>query len=321
MESKLPEGMNYCRRCQNILPSTNFYDCADAGFVDKNLKMSVCKSCINSMYDEILAQTQSMEKTLHKLCTSLNIIFSNEAVAATKAHIKTLLEGGKNVNAIFGVYKQKIVATQKSMSKSGIADMSYEDVGTIYTEKQIDTHEVPIPEDVITFWGKDLTRSDIEFLETQYANFRQTHKADSYAEITLLKQVCYTLLDIKQARAQGDVTEKLVKELQELMKNLAISPKEANTTQASRGEESFGLWIQDIEKFEPAEWLKTDPRGDMYRDVANIADYFDKYFVRPTKNFIMGSRDFNVEDDQSGVDDFEFDDETNLNFGLEDNST
>ena len=304
MENKLQEGTNYCRRCMSILPSKEFYDCTDGGFVDKNMKFSVCKTCINYMYDELLSEYQSMEKALHKMCTSLNVQFSNEAMDATKAHIETLMEGGKNVNAVFGIYKQKLLSTQKTMEKNKFADMSYEDVGAIYTDKQIDLKETPIPQDVIDFWGSDLKRNEIEYLENQYANFKQTHKADTYAEITLLKQVCYTLLDIKQARAQGDSTDKLVTALQSLMTKLAISPEAAKKLATGKEVESFGLWIQDIEQYEPAQWLSTDPRGDIYRDVGNVEEYFKKYIVRPLKNFILGSKDFNIDENMLEEEDY-----------------
>jgi len=290
--------LNYCRKCMKLLPAKEFYECSDMGFIDSNGLMSVCKDCIQKIYDELLAVNGSMEKTIHKECMSLNIRFSNEAVSATKEHINTLLQNGKNVNAIFGIYKQKLLATKKSMDKRGMEDATYEDVGTIFTSEAIDTKEIPIPEDVIAFWGKGLAKGDIEFLETQYANFKQTHKADTYAEIVLLKQVCYTMLDIKNARAQNDDTSDLVKELQNLMKNLAISPNAVNSANSGKAMDTFGLWIQDIEKSEPAQWLKTDPRGDMYRDVGNVEEYFQKYIVRPLKNFILASKDFNVDDEE-----------------------
>ena len=296
--------LNYCRKCMKMLPPKEFYECADAGFIDANGLMSVCKNCIQDIYDKVYEETQSMEKSIHRLCVSLNMKFSNDAVAATKAHITTLLESGKKVNAIFSIYKMKLTATKKSMDKSGLEDMSYEDVGTIYTTEAINTKETPIPQEVVDFWGKDVSRSDIEYLESQYANFKQTHKADTYAEIVLLKQVCYTMLDIKRARYQGDDSSKLVKELQDLMKNLAISPNATNAAAANKGQEAFGLWIQDIEREEPAQWLKTDPRGDMYRDVGNVDEYFQKYIVRPLKNFILGSKDFNIDSEEADDDIF-----------------
>jgi len=302
MKQTLPEGMNYCRKCSFLLPTKNFYEHTDNGFVDSNGLQSVCKNCIQDMYSEIYNEKQSMEKAIHKLCTSLNIKYSNEAVSATKANINTLLENGKNVNFVFGIYKSKLVATNPSMDKSANIDLTYDDVGTIYTSEQQNIKEIPIPQDVIDFWGKDLGRSDIEFLEREYANFKQTHKADTYAEIVLLKEVCNTMLTIKNLRATNDDTQKEVKQLQELMKNLNISPNATIASASGKGADSFGLWIQDIEREEPAQWLKTDPRGDMFRDVGNVEEYFQKYFVRPLKNFITGSKDFNVEDEQENED-------------------
>lgn len=310
---------SWCRKCMKMRPASEFYDCVDAGFVDANGLMSVCKDCIQLMYDKLYAENNSMEKTIHKMCTSLNVQFSNEAVSATKAHINTLLEGGKKVNAIFSIYKMKLTATKKSMDKQGMEDQTYTDVGTIFTEKQIDTKEIPIPDDVKMFWGKGLPKEDIEFLENEFVQFKQTHKADTRAEVVLLKQVCYTLLDIKTARANSDNTDKLVKELQDLMKNLAISPNAINAANADKGLETFGLWIQDIETQEPAQWLSTDPRGDMYRDVGNVEEYFQKYFVRPLKNFITGSKDFNIEEGDKDEEEFALTDEEAAKFeGIDD---
>lgn len=300
MENRLAEDTNYCRKCEKILPKGDFYDSVDLGFIDTNGKLSVCKSCIQKLYDKLFMETQSIEKTIHKLCVSLNIKYSNEAVSATKSHIETMLANGKVVNAVFGVFKQKIISTQKSMDKSIQEDNTYADIGTIYiSQETINTKEIPIPQELQDFWGKDISRDDIEFLEGEYTKFRGTHKADTHAEITLLKQVCFTLLDIKNARTAGDSTEKLVKELREVMGSLAIAPDAVKKAGAGKETESFGLWIQDIERFEPAEWVSTDPRGDMYRDVGNVEEYFQKYIVRPLKNFILGSKDFNIDEEDS----------------------
>jgi hypothetical protein len=294
----------YCRKCMKSLSVDNFYKAVDGGIVDSNGKFSVCKSCVQDIYDIILQETGTMEKTIHRLCTMFNVRFTNEALDATKSHVQTLMDNGKNVSAIFSIYLMKLIATKKSMDKGGINDFQYEDVGVIFTEKQLDIQEIAIPQEVIDFWGRDIPRGDIQYLEREYANFKNTHKADTYAEQVLLKQVCFTLLDIKAARSQQDDTGDLIKELQSLMQKLAISPNAVKTSSAG-GIDTFGLWIQDIEKEEPAQWLKTDPRGDMYRDVANVEDYFQKFIVRPLKNFILGSRDFNVDEQEN---DMEFDD-------------
>lgn len=304
-ESSTVVSESWCRKCAKMLPISHFYEAVDCGLVDTTGFLSLCRKCIQDLYDKFYDETQSIEKAIHRLCIILNVKYTNEAVDATKAHINSLIESGKQSNIVFGLYKAKIVATNKSMDKSIVQYEGYEDVGAIYLDKKIEIPEIPIPQDVINFWGKDVARKDIEFLETQYANFKQTHKAEAYAEIVLLKEVCYTMLNIKNLRAAGDDTADAIKELQSLMKNLAISPNIANTASTNKGNETFGLWIQDIEREEPAQWLKTDPRGDMYRDVGNVEEYFQKYIVRPLKNFILGSKDFNVNeeniDDEDGA--------------------
>jgi hypothetical protein len=295
----------YCRKCTKKLPQKEFYDAVDNGLVDTNGKMSVCKDCVQKIYNQVFDETQSMEKSVHKLCIVLNMKFSNEALDATKKHVQTMMENGKNVTAIFSIYKMKLTATNKSMDKSITQYEGYEDVGTIFTEKQIDTKELPIPADVIKFWGNGKSRGDIEYLETEYANFKNTHSTDTYAEIVLLKEVCETMLQIKKLRENNDPdTGDAIKELRDLMKSLKISPDAARQNNTP-GADTFGQWISDIEKEEPAQWLLTDPRGDIYRDVSNIDEYYQKYIVRPIKNFIQGSKDFNIDTEE--IEDSEFD--------------
>jgi len=288
----------YCRKCMKFLSEDNFYQAMDGGLVDSNGKFSTCKNCVQDIYEIVYKELNSMEKTIHRLCQIFNIRFTNEALDATKSHIQTLLENGKNVKAIFSIYLMKLTATKKSMDKGGVNDFQYEDVGTIFTEKQVDIKKIPIPQDVIEFWGEDIPEEDVLFLEKEYASFKQTHSSDTRAEVVLLKQTCFNLLDIKKARLAGNSTDKLVKELQELMKNLKISPYTAKANDMNSGADTFGQWIADIERSEPAQWLKSDSRGEIYRDVGNTEEYFQKYIVRPLKNFIMGSRDFNTDENE-----------------------
>lgn len=300
----------YCRRCQRHLSDDNFYRAMDGGLVDTSGRFSVCKSCIQNLYDLIYNETGSMEKTINRLCRILNIKFTNEALDAAKAHITTLLESGKNANVIFGIYIMKLIATKKSMDKAGVNDFQYEDIGTIFVEKQIDVKEIPVPQEVKDFWGKEFSKEDLEFLETQYANFKQTHRADLFAEVVLLKEICYAMLRIKHLRIAKDPDlADAITGLRMLMKESALTPKEAKAGNQNSGVDAFGLWVLDIERFEPAEWLKNDPRGDAYRDVNNVDDYYQKYIVRPIKNFITQSKDFNIEEENVEDSDYSLDDD------------
>jgi hypothetical protein len=57
-----------------------------------------------------------------------------------------------------------------------------------------------------------------------------------------------------------------------------------------------------VEETTPSEYYKDK---ELFKDFDNIGSYFKKYITRPIKNFVTGSRDFNVNTD----DDAEYDSE------------
>jgi hypothetical protein len=305
----------YCRKCMKTMHLDKFFQSVDVGYVDSNGYLSVCKSCCNKLYDEEFAITGSMEKALHKLCRVLNVRFSQDAIESTKAHLNTQIENGTNPSPVWSTYKGKLIAQNKSMDKSIKEAMMYDDVSTVYVSMENEKPEEFISDELKTFWGDNYNFKDIQYLETQFATAKQTHRADTFAEITLLKEVCYKLLDMKLSRDAGRPTASSVKELQDLMKTLSISPNAVNASANGKAMDSFGLWVQEIERDEPAQWLEKDGKKfAMLRDVSNAQKYFEDWIVRPLKNFITNSKDFNIDDsdgddseeiDFSGIDDGE----------------
>ena len=299
---------SYCRKCVSMRPASDFYEAMDTGFADSVGLLSICKTSINEMYDDMISQKMSIEQAIHRLCIVLNVKYSNEAMASTKTHVQTLIDSGKNVSAIFGIYCSKMVALNKSMDKSIDVDNSYEDIAVIFTSKELNT-EVQIPQDIITFWGSGVTPDEVRFLQSEYVQFTKNYTTEDHAQVSLLKQACYTLLELKNARSAQDPTDKLVKGLQDIMKTLKVAPSAKDKDEGNVGSERFGEWIRDIELYEPAEWMKSDPRGDMYRDVANVEEYFENYIVRPLKNFITNSKDFNIREEDSDMESLDDDDD------------
>lgn len=296
------EESSWCRHCSKLLPLSDFYESTDMGKIDKNGKMSLCKNCINSLYQEFFEEKNSIEKAIHQLCIILNVKYSNDAASATRQQINTMTEKGKTITAVFGIYKSKLIATKPSMDKSIEEYLGYEDVGTIFVDKKFSPKEAPLPDEVIDFWGREMSEEDIRYLEGEYKQFKKSNPAETYPEIVLLKNVCLTELRIKKAMISNDDIEKPLKTLQDLMKNLAISPNSAIAGSQKDSFEGIGMWIADVEKYEPCEWMKNDPRGDVYRDVTDVEGYFESYTVRPLKNFITASRDFNIVDEDKEED-------------------
>ena len=54
----------------------------------------------------------------------------------------------------------------------------------------------------------------------------------------------------------------------------------------------FGVWLKDIEQYRPAEYFEDKK---LYEDYDGIMEYFNKFVLRPMRNLLTGSRDFDKE--------------------------
>lgn len=288
----------YCRKCMRVRPASKFYDATDT-ILDSNGKFSVCIDCVSLIYTGFLG-TSTIEQAIYKTCKILNVVYAPDAIESAFAQIETAKSNGKviNPNEFFGVYKSKI----KNVLRYGVKDSTVEltfsepvssDVRIVQKEHEVSAEDM---EYLFDFWG---TRSidDVQFLEREFAKFKTTHKADTYAEIVLLKEVCYILLKIRQARTENRPTDTHLKALQEVMKNLAISPNLANAASAGKQADSFGAWIKEIENTSPAEWIKDK---SIFKDLDNIEEYAEKFITAPIRAFISGNKDFDLDNVDEG---------------------
>ena len=280
-------------------PEKNFYSAVDK-FLDKNGYFSVCKDCMIKMYSNFYTVEHDINRVIYNMCKALNVLYNESAVETTKK----ILAGKKMTEdnpSAWGVYKGKLpISVSAGLSKiNGTLGMS-SDLVELTFEYDTPKPKVEIPDDVFAdiidvqaFWGEGFSVDDYRFLDGEYNNFKKTNKADTYPEIVLLKEVCYKLLAMKNQRQKGSSTAVLAKELQELMKNLAISPNQISAASAGKTMETFGQWIKEIENNKPADFFKNK---SIYVDIDNIEAYAEEHITRPLKNFITGSRDFGADD-------------------------
>lgn len=301
IESGIPIGYSYCRRCMQVKLNTGFFSAIDFE-LDKNGFLSICKSCVDELFENILhSENNSIEKTVLRMCKLLNIKFSMEAIEAAKKQIESK---GSDPMKFMGYYKAKLVLVSRDSVNDGanVLNLIYQDNPTVIVNGDgLKDEEFLEAKDIKLFWGTD-DKDDLQFLENEYTNFKASHKADTYAEKTLLKEVCHKLLEIHKSRKADRSTDSSLKQLMEVMKNLAISPNMTNAANSGENLDTFGKWIEDIEKYEPAQWREEEGRP-LYKDMDDIEGYFQKFCVRPLRNFILQSKDFNIEDDDIKEDD------------------
>jgi hypothetical protein len=295
---------SWCRHCMKMRPSRDFYEAVDGGLVDKNGLFSICKDSINELFDTLLASEKSYEKSTLKLCRILNLRYEESAVQAALKQLETYKERGTE-GKFFGSYKSKLHAVLKTTQRmeSGI-DLQYTEVTSINitgTNTLNDFNESEIERDVIAFWGDGYETEDYEWLEKTLADWKRTHKSDTMAEETLLKEIVFKQFEIRKSRKDGTSTAALVKELQDLMKTASVDPAKTSLANSGRAQDTFSSFIRMIEENEPASYYSQEDKK-LFKDFDNIEYYFDKYIRRPLRNFVSGSRDFNV-DSESDEDD------------------
>jgi hypothetical protein len=303
----------YCRKCMQNKKPTEFFDATDV-FLDANGKMSVCRDCISEIYVRVYQSEHSMERTLLRLCRMLNMRYDEGVISRFKNELEGKEVDVKTSKNVFGLYKARLTVNTKRSSNSKLFDSAGD---LTFTEPGLNLENIPIDEDSMppvdmkeyfeAVWGKGLTNDDYEYLEQEFAEWQRTTKCDTQSELILVKELCFKQNEIRKKRLGGDNVDALVKSLQEIMKNSALTPAQANAASSGKSAECFGMWIKDIENLRPAEWHE---KQDLFKDIDNIDDYAEKYIKRPLKNFVTGSRDFNVDEiDGISDSDFEFEEE------------
>jgi hypothetical protein len=282
----------HCRKCRLDKPPKDFYAATDV-FLDTNGFFSVCKDCCDDLYNRIYENEHSVDRTILKMCRILNVCYGETAMQALHSHIRTVEEKGGQPNGIFGIYKTKLMSTQKM--RMGNRDL---DIDLTFVEP---AHEVieairdaglDDQEYFEESWGKGLNEEEYQFLETEFAKWKRTTKCDTQGEEILVRELCHKQNEIRKSRVEGRSVDGLVKSLQEIMKNSALTPALQSVASAGKSAETFGVWNKEIEQLTPSEWFD---QQEKYRDMDGLAQDMED-IKRSIGNFITGSRDFNTTD-------------------------
>jgi len=297
----------YCRKCQSTLPKHKFYSALDT-VLDANGLMSVCKDCCTNIFVSNLNTEVDVFKAVYNTCKILNIAYVPQAIDSALLQLDSKKEEGMEINfeAVFGTYKSKlanylrIYPDQSPIFEGNTGNVEFnEDDAALIREREGEEFAQYLK----NTWGNNLSIEEYNFLEDSLDKWKATHKCDTNAELVLMQEICQVQLKIRNARENGDDTKALLKLLQDVIKTANLSPAQADMTNASKGNEVFGMWIKDIEELEPAEWW--DSRRDALWDLDNISQYFEDFVTRPIKNFLTRTRDFVVKSFGGDGKDFE----------------
>lgn len=290
----------YCRKCVKNKSPKDFYKAVDH-FLDKNGFMSLCRDCISEIYISQYNIEHDLRRAIYNTCRIVNVLYSESAVQATESQIKNkeLLPDAPN---IFGWYKAKIASTMKGFGAAKMGDSVGADFTFKYENSNVPERGEPVDfigsESVIEFWGGDYATEEYRFLEKELADWKHSYSCQNKAEEFLLKEICLKQLELERERKEGKTGDNILKSIQELLKNAALTPAQQSVASSSKGMEIIGMLIKQIENEEPCEVYKDK---SLFKDFDNIGTYFHNFVRRPILNFISGSKNFELLDEKEDV--------------------
>lgn len=295
------EELVYCRKCKENKKTSEFHSALD-NFLDSNGFFSVCKSCIDNIFNGFMNSSMNdINESIYKTCKVLNVLYVEKVVESVRLHISKSEEKERTYK-IFSLYKSHL-GRHLSLNQGVLG--TFVESPVIFskgdTVDSIENETTEFKDYLKIFWGNGLSVEDYNYLESELGRWKKTHSCSNAAEETLLREVCFTQLEIRKSRLEGNDPSTLIKRLQDLMKTANL----ASPVAASQSQDVFGVWIKEIETKTPAEWWE-DNR--IFKDVDGLMVYINDFIVRPIRNFIMSTRDFKISE-EIGVEDDDINEE------------
>lgn len=256
-----------------------FYQSYSVLYQANDKRFTVCKDCMISYYDELVAIFGSEILAIHNLCNMFDIYFSERAFHTAKQ------QAVKQESNIAKIYLQKInsMAQYRDLTSkdSELLDVKHEiaKVDNINPEEieAEDLVEFTLTKDIIARWGKGLHSDDYYVLEGHYQEFIENYEAKSPAQRMIYQEISKSRLEAEKSRRNGDLRgySDMMKVISTLMTDSNIKPVQKNV-QGDDNIDCWGNWCKLIEENEPI-----GEASEEYQDVDGIRRYINKWFVTP----------------------------------------
>lgn len=255
-----------CSRCGKSYGRRKGYFPVNYGVLYKGIGyISVCKDCIDSMYNSYLSQCNNAKDAVRQVCRKLDLYWSDKVYCVVER---------KNTNSTM---MTSYIAKINTVSYSG---KSYDDTlaeegnlwnwdmqpvvqdTPVYDVGEARESESEVSEDVIAFWGAGYTPEMYESLEQRRSYWMSRFPDDYELDIgteAIIRQICSLELDINRDRAAGRAVDKSVNALNTLLGSASLKPaQKKGDSDASIYNTPMGVWIDRFEYKRPIPDDETD---------------------------------------------------------------
>lgn len=272
------EEIQYCTmqlssRCKNKngqMKPSDFYTANNTTYYS-NGRFNICKYCLK---DHVYINGEFNIENFKNILRVYDIPYYSKALeSAIKDDKETI-----------GVYMKNLYLNYKGLTwLDGEGD-------SIEGSEGLDAYTTD--KDLIKRWGYGFSQKELYWLEENYHEWTTHHDCQKLSIQRLVQMICIKELEIRNARQSGKPTDKLEKSLRELMNDTNLTPKTMSAVNETDSSKIYGVWVMDIEREEPAEYFADKT---IYHDYDGIKDYFNRFILRPMKNLLTGSREFDKE--------------------------
>lgn len=260
-----------CKKNNGLLDEKDFYSTTNEELFH-NKKLPICKHCLKKfVYEDKKINLDKFKNILQ----IYDIPFYEKEWNASLNGSKEVL--GSYMRIVYLNYKDKHWKDGDIIDKKLIYDEEDEKLSDI---------------DLINRWGFGFTEEELQWLENDYCQWTTHHDCEKLSIQRLVQMICIKELEIRKARQNGKSTDKLEKSLRELMNDSNLTPKTMSAMNESESTKMYSQWIKDIEQYRPAEYFKDK---SLYEDFDGIKEYFERFILRPMKNLLTGTREFDKE--------------------------
>lgn len=274
-----------CKNKKGLLTEKDFYMASNNEFF-KSGRIHICKECIKQY---VYVNGEFNIERFKKILIRINYpLYTNELETSIK-----------DKNETVGCYFKNIMLNHKGKTwdhGDGI------NVNVVTSDGKVENFK--LTKEITRRWGSGYTLEQYEFLEDTYFEWCNKYKSDTLSEQKTFQFLTLKELEIRRARELNSDTTKLEETYRKFMSDANVVPRDANAASDAENMNTLGLWIKDIEKYRPAEYFEDKK---IYEDFDGLRGYYERFILRPLKNLLTGTREFdkefNVENEINEIDD------------------
>jgi len=284
----IPKAYIQCARCgkPKSTLNRNYYK-SNADIYKGYGYVPICTSCLEKKYLALMKDNDMDEKlAMYYLMMEINVPWSERVWQAVKdinakiGRYLGIINGATHYRDItFYESDEFIYETENIDIEEAIESMEKGD--TILTKKMKD--------ELVERFGNHYTNEQLMFLNNKYRDWITRHVCEELSQEILFAEISIKQLELREARKKGSPTKEILDAMDKLMKANNVQPQTMKNGTKADGLNRLSLVIKDFEEYRPAEYFQDKK---LFDDFDNIKELMKNEVLRPMKNYLTGTRDF-----------------------------